>query len=39
MFLHNWLAHDYLHIRQIIRIKYDYLKKTSGEILLYAGEW
>jgi len=26
MFLTNWLAHDYLHIRQIIKIKYDYLK-------------
>ncbi|MBN8568262.1 MAG: DinB family protein [Ignavibacteria bacterium] len=39
MFLVNWLAHDYLHIRQIIRIKYEYLKKTSGEILLYAGDW
>lgn len=39
MFLVNWLAHDYLHIRQIIRIKYEYLKITSGEILLYAGDW
>lgn len=39
MFLVNWLAHDYLHIRQIIRIKYDYLEITTGENLLYAGEW
>jgi hypothetical protein len=38
-FLTNWLAHDYLHIRQIIRLKYEYLKKISGEDLQYAGEW
>ncbi len=38
MFLASWLAHDYLHIRQIIRIKYEYLKNQSGENLLYAGE-
>lgn len=39
MFLHNWLAHDYLHIRQIIRIKYNYFKVVSGERFDYAGEW
>jgi hypothetical protein len=39
MFLINWLAHDYLHIRQIIKLKYDYLKEISGENLSYAGEW
>ena len=39
MFLSNWLAHDYLHIRQINRIKYEYLKTQSGENLNYAGQW
>lgn len=39
MFLVNWLAHDYLHIRQIIRVKYQYLQATSGESLEYAGTW
>ena len=35
----NWLAHDNLHIRQITRIKYLYLKEYSGEDLTYAGNW
>lgn len=39
MFVTNWLAHDYLHIRQIIKLKLDYLKNISGESLIYAGEW
>ena len=38
-FLDNWLAHDYLHIRQIIKLKYDYLKEVTGETLNYAGDW
>ena len=38
-FLTNWLAHDYLHIKQILKLKYDYLKHTSGEKLDYAGVW
>jgi len=38
-FLHNWLAHDYLHIRQINRVKYEYLNAKSGEDLSYAGNW
>ncbi|MBL0340366.1 MAG: DinB family protein [Bacteroidetes bacterium] len=37
--LSNWLAHDYLHIRQILRIKYNYLQYTSEQDLSYAGEW
>jgi len=37
--LTNWLAHDYLHIRQITRLKYDYLKDISNENLSYAGNW
>lgn len=38
-FISNWLAHDYLHIKQLIRLKYDYLAKRSGNTLDYAGEW
>lgn len=39
LFFTNWLAHDYLHIRQIIKLKYDRLKALSGEDLSYAGNW
>lgn len=35
----NWLAHDYLHIRQITKLRYDFLKQRSGESLDYAGNW
>jgi hypothetical protein len=38
-FLVNWLAHDYLHIRQINRVQYLYLKSNSSEDLEYAGKW
>lgn len=37
--LANWLAHDYLHIRQILRIKHAYLAQLSNEDLNYAGTW
>ena len=30
LFLYNWLAHDYLHIRQINRYQYDYLKEKGS---------
>lgn len=39
MFLSNWLAHDYLHIRQITKLKYDYLQHLTNEDLSYAGNW
>ncbi len=39
MFLANWLAHDHLHMRQIVRMEYERLKRESGEDLLYAGPW
>lgn len=39
LFLTNWLAHDYLHIRQIIRLKFVYLHEKSGISLDYAGNW
>lgn len=37
--LANWVAHDYLHIRQILKLKYDYLKQQNGISLEYAGDW
>ncbi|WP_242157043.1 DinB family protein [Aestuariivivens sediminis] len=39
LFLHNWLAHDYLHIRQIVRLQYAFLKQQGGLNLNYAGNW
>ncbi|MFT4525632.1 MAG: hypothetical protein ACI9FU_001777 [Granulosicoccus sp.] len=39
MFLENWLAHDHLHLRQIIGVKFAYLKKFGSEPLNYAGNW
>ena len=39
LFLSNWLAHDYLHIRQITRLNHQYLKHISEEDLSYAGTW
>jgi len=39
MFLCNWPAHDYLHIRQITRLQYQYLTNNYKESFLYAGEW
>lgn len=38
-FLTNWLAHDYLHMKQILKLKYDYVKYKSDENLDYAGIW
>ena len=38
-FLSNWLAHDYLHIRQIVHLKYQHLQYLTGESLDYAGTW
>lgn len=38
-FLSNWLAHDYLHIRQATKLKYGYLKELTGNDLSYAGDW
>ncbi len=39
LFLANWLAHDYLHIRQVTSLRFHYLMQHSGEDLRYAGEW
>jgi hypothetical protein len=38
-FLKNWLAHDYLHMRQILKLKFDYLRDSTAEGLNYAGTW
>lgn len=38
-FLHNWLAHDYLHIKQITQLKYQYLQVHSETPVSYAGTW
>jgi hypothetical protein len=27
LFLHNWLAHDYIHIRQILKLRYTFLSE------------
>lgn len=38
-FLENWLAHDYLHIRQINRVKRSYFHNCAQGDLSYAGNW
>ena len=38
--LANWLAHDYLHIRQITFLSWSYLSQKAPQIdLNYAGNW
>ena len=39
LFLTNWLAHDYLHIRQILKYEYHYLREKTNIDLSYAGNW
>lgn len=38
-FFRNWLAHDFLHIRQITKTKFQYLNSPSKSDLNYAGTW
>jgi len=38
-FLANWLTHDHIHIRQILKVKQAYLAHISGQDLRYAGNW
>ena len=39
-YLNNWLAHDYLHIRQITKVKYLFLLNSDSNINYdYAGTW
>jgi hypothetical protein len=38
--LASWLAHDFLHIKQIARIHYDYINQDSQPFkTVYAGKW
>ncbi|HEX8249301.1 MAG TPA: DinB family protein [Pyrinomonadaceae bacterium] len=38
--LASWLAHDYLHIKQIVRLQYDYVNSISEPFKTdYAGKW
>ena len=39
LFLANWLAHDYIHIRQINRLAFEYLQDQSSIDLSYAGNF
>jgi hypothetical protein len=39
LFLVNWVAHDLHHLRQLINLRYEYLKSLSNEPLDYAGTW
>ena len=40
MLLTNWLAHDYLHIRQISFLNWSYISHIAPKIRLnYAGNW
>lgn len=39
MFLNNLLAHDLLHIRQIIRLKFEYVRFKTGDNFNYADNW
>ncbi|RLD23174.1 MAG: hypothetical protein DRI71_06005 [Bacteroidetes bacterium] len=39
LFLANWLAHDYIHIRQLNRLAYEYHQYQSEIDLTYAGNW
>lgn len=39
MLLANWLAHDYLHMRQITRRRHEFLRAHGGVPLEYAGAW
>lgn len=38
-FLTNWVAHDYLHLRQVTKVKFYYLDALTDATLQYAGEW
>ena len=38
-FLANWLAHDYIHIRQINRLSFEYLQHRAEVNLDYAGNF
>lgn len=37
--LSSWLAHDIMHIRQIITVQFAYLEDGRKDYLQYAGNW
>jgi len=37
--LENWVAHDYIHLRQVIRTKRAYLNYIAQKDISYAGKW
>jgi hypothetical protein len=37
--LSSWLAHDIMHIRQIITVQFYYLESGRKDYLQYAGNW
>lgn len=39
LLLTNWVAHDLHHIRQLINLRYAYLKANTTAPLDYAGNW
>ncbi|MBL0036463.1 MAG: DinB family protein [Flavobacteriales bacterium] len=39
LLLTNWVAHDLHHMRQLINLRYAYLRANSNEPLDYAGTW
>lgn len=39
LLLTNWVAHDLHHIRQLINLRYEYLKAHTTVPLDYAGTW
>lgn len=39
LFVTNWVEHDYLHTRQLLTLKHNYLAQSTGEDLKYAGDW
>jgi hypothetical protein len=39
LLLTNWVAHDLHHIRQLVNLRYEYLRANSTVPLDYAGTW
>ena len=38
--IHSWLAHDFLHLRQLIQLHYQYAANQAEPFQVhYAGEW
>jgi hypothetical protein len=37
--LSSWIAHDLLHLRQLIELRYAYLQQSQPYPIEYAGDW